>query len=275
MRWITLLLLIVNLCLFGWYWQQDQQRQRAFRGSQELPDVPSLRLLSEGAMPQRKVAEEPAQSGGETTAAEIEEVVTDAGTEAASAPVGELTASVAALSPVSQGVLSQTEPPAARQSYCYRLRYLDTIEEANAVANLAGVIDSRIDEQRQALEPDHWVYIPNPGRSAERRAIRKELSDMGFENYWIQRGVLKGQLSLGLYRHRGSAEALQDLLKGRGYDVKLYTKERYSLRYLVEILTLSTSEEAQALADLIGKRFPGTKSEKKLCEGLASVKGAE
>jgi len=331
-RWLTLLLLAVNLVLFGVYWQQEQQAQRTLARQQRVPEAPSIGLLAEAsqllvrasapalsalapdppepamssagggsetperasqALPSRGI---PAEEGllGDAVVAPLAVVPSLAAGESPSDASASAVSMAAVATPVEPVVEAEGEgrvEPAAEPavaatmpakgdkpaplSVCYRLAYFDTRRDAER--SVAALEQQRlvIDEERRELAPDFWVYILDPGRSALRRAMRKELSDMGFENYWIQRGPLKGQLSLGLYRNQESAEALQQLLQGRGYAVRIFEKTRYSVRYLVDIaLQSTTAAEGRWLAGL-STAYPLIKSEKKPCQGLASADAAE
>lgn len=302
MRWLTLLLLTLNLVIFAFYWQSQQQQAQLLQRQQRLPDAPRLRLLSEvDALQERRdeAAAESVLSVAVASTSADEAVLSSAvASTAVSAAISEseLTAvqgqasidaaasveknqavSVAIVSPSVVATPAPVEPAAEELvvTACLSLAYFDSREAAEAVAFGGEVVKQDVVEERQWLPSDYWVYIPDPGTSALRRNMRKELSDMGFENYWIQRGYLKGQLSLGLYRNQDSAQALMHLLQDRGFMPRIYENTRYSARYLVEIEVQSTEKGVAELRSALQRRYADIKTEKKPCQGLASLELAE
>ncbi len=277
MRWLTLLLIVLNLALFGYYWQRQQVEVEQQRQQVRLPPVPAWRLLNELADSSTPA---PASAASLTQAAPL-------AASASTAPADDLLSRAAAVPATAGATVVQPEEeadevvvatpevpaavPAVPSSSCYRLGVFSSFDQAQAVTALWQASGSRIDEQRTALDPDYWVYIENPGSGSARRALRQQLLDMGLDNYWVQRGELGGHLSLGLYRNKDSADALLHMLEGRGYPAKIYIKPRYQTRYVVELETqLSAREVEQALADT-ARRWGSVKSEKKPCQGLAST----
>jgi len=298
-RWLTLLLLAANLVIFAFYWQSQQRAERELARQRQLPEVATLRLLQEARppLPRTPAAAAPAAAvsgalaspaarvptpnqgaslGASASAPSVEAgTPSDAAAGDAAGPMPVEAAPGDILAETSRDPGSVAPVPVKAEPVCYRVAYFDTREDAETLSVEAGLTRTEVVEERQWLPSDYWVYIPDPGRSAQRRALRKELSDMGFENYWIQRGALKGQLSLGLYRSKDSAESLLHLLQDRGYMPRMYEKTRYSARYLVEIESLSSGDREPEWIARLGRPYPAIKTEKKPCRGLASTEVAE
>lgn len=233
MRWLFLILLLLNGALFGWFYQEQQARARmAERSAQAVPALGALTLLEEASPDQLR--ERPPAVAPEPPPAEA---------------------------------------PAAPR-YCYRLGPF--VSEA-----LAALFDRELDYApgrsevvagRIPVEPEYWIYVTRPGSEAERRALRRELKVDGLESYWVRRGELKGQLSLGLYRSHQSAEALLTALLDQGYPAKLYEKPRYEPAYFLDVTTENPGFPGAAWRREMARAHPDVKSEKKSCAGLATGK---
>lgn len=124
-------------------------------------------------------------------------------------------------------------------------------------------------------EDEYWVYIEAPDSLQSRQKLLQELRDLGLEVSLIQRGEHKGSLSLGRYSDRELAEALYKGVLSQGYAGRLL-----SVGTGVDDLSLWISLKGPLASDLkwLDDMLVGTaylKSEKKVCQGVASSKGHE
>ena len=80
--------------------------------------------------------------------------------------------------------------------------------------------------ERVAAEPEYWVHMPTSGTRDEVRRLRGELRREGFDNFIINDGELTGDLSLGLFRSQGRAEAVRTSLREKDYPAEIFLRPR-------------------------------------------------
>lgn len=127
----------------------------------------------------------------------------------------------------------------------------------------------------QMTADEYWVYIEPQESLSKRQEILQNLRGLGLEVSLVQRGEHKGSLSLGRYGDRDLAVALYEGVLSQGYDAKMLpiNSEKADLSLWIS-LTKALSSDLKWLDQLlIGTTYQ--KSEKKVCEGVASRQGHE
>lgn len=122
---------------------------------------------------------------------------------------------------------------------------------------------------------EYWVYIESPESLQARQELQQTLRQLGLEVSLIQRGQFKGHLSLGRYAERELAVALYEGVLAQGYAARML-----AVGTNVDELALWISIPPQLANGLnwLDELLAGTgylKSEKKVCEGVASDQGRE
>ncbi|WP_207062306.1 hypothetical protein [Motiliproteus sp. SC1-56] len=237
MRWLFLILVLLNGVLYAWFVTEQQARE--LRREQARPDhsgLDTLALLSEVPADQLKPRQVP-----EELAAEV--------------PVEE---------PLAPDV-------------CYRVGEFEEARAAGAFVDVLGngTLQAQVTKGLRPLAPDHWVYVQAPAGGLRVESLRRTLRVDGLDSYLVRQGPLSGQLSIGLYRNKESAEALLAALLDKGYPAKMFLKERFEPIYFVDIRTKASQEWHQRWQRKLAPGNPGLKNEKKSCEGVASEQGAE
>ncbi len=273
MRWFVLILLLLNVALYGWFVQEEESRQRmAQRELYAASDIAGLKLLSEvpvanlePRVQRQAVSALRAQPGVEAATGADKEAVPVEGVKAVK-PVKHV-------EPVAPE--AKKKPPAAL--YCYQLGPIEALSQAQRLAEGVGdwVERSEILDRRRELAPDYWVYIKTNGKSKTVKALQEKLRSNGLESFRIRQGELAGHVSLGLYRSQESAQALYDALVAQGYPADIFEKKRYKKFYLIDVETEKSNFTALLTRALQGSEANSVKSEKKVCERLASAKGRE
>lgn len=122
---------------------------------------------------------------------------------------------------------------------------------------------------------EYWVYLESPKSLQQREEMLQELRSLGLEVSLIQRGDFKGNLSLGRYSDRELAVALYEGILSQGYPGRLLPVGTNVDDLALWIsLTASLADELTWLDNLLAGT-PYLKSEKKVCEGVASQEGHE
>lgn len=211
MRWLTVLLLLANVSLFGWAYYQDLQgrmlqrlRAQSAREIAPLPaDVPSLRLLAESdELP--PLRQSPEQGEKHTGA--------DTGSQGFS-PATPVTST----------------PPLSGS--CYRIGPFTDASAAEALQD--GLRAQQFEVWRRQKEVKvkklFWVYLEPMGSAEQARQKVAELQSKGVKDYMlIQRGNLKNAISLGLFSYQDTVNRRLAELAQEGY--KPVVVPRYKTR---------------------------------------------
>ncbi len=311
MRWFVLILLLLNVALYGWFVQEEESRQRmAQRELYVATDIAGLKLLAEvpiaslerrvlrpiAPVPKPRPALNPeagvegegigegvAEGVSEGEAAGVEKKARLAAPEEGVANEGVVRADArgesGAIAKAGRSVTAVK--PQIKQPdlplYCYELGPIDTLAEAQRLVE--GVVDwvvrSEIRDRRRELAPDYWVYVKTNGKSQVVKALQERLKSNGLESFRIRKGGLAGHVSLGLYRSQESAQALYDALIAQEYPADIFEKKRAETFYLVDVKTEKNNFPLLLSNALQGDAANRVKSEKKVCVGVASDRDRE
>ncbi len=217
MRWLTILLLLGNVSLFGWqYYQYLQgrmlQRLRAQTEKAVVPlpaDVPSLRLLAEGDAlpPLRQMRDQGEKAGEDQTGSPL------------ASPPGPAT------SPPS------SSPAALLSGSCYRLGPFTDAAAVDALEEDLRAQQFEVWRKRKEIQVRKlfWVYLEPMGSAEQARQKLAELRSKGVKDYMlIQRGNLKNAISLGLFSYQDTVNRRLAELAQEGY--KPVVVPRYKTR---------------------------------------------
>lgn len=239
MRWIFLILLLLNGVLYVWFAQEQLQRERAEARMQ--PDhtglAPLVRLseVPPGRLQPRAVAPSPAAKPAPGPAAEV-----------------------------------YTAPPVP--TACYRVGLFADMPAAEAFLETLGdlPVGARVTPERRALEPDYWVYVKTPSSPREVTQLQRTLKVDGLDSDVIQEGALAGELSVGVYRSQDPAQALLTALLAKEYPAEIYLKLRWEQVYSIDINTENPQQWEAYWERLRGAGSPELKNEKKSCTRVAT-----
>lgn len=238
LRWTLLILLLANTLLYGWFYQEQEQRRKvADRVEKKVHGVAELDLLSE--VPES---------------------------------VLRLRKPKVVLAPV-----VEAEPQArADPLYCYRFGVFAEVRGLEAWLGEEGPGQLQLEQVEAAQLPSAYrVYISAPKKEKQRQELVESMRSVGLEAEWLSEGRLKGKLSLGVYQQKASANALELALHQQGYDAAVVEQKRYRYKYYLLLQTDSEVVASTPWVRSLLQKYPDAKSEKKLCQGLASIKGAE
>ncbi len=225
LRWLFLILLLLNGMLYGWFYQeQEQRRARGDRVQVPVAAVAQIELVSEVAdsrlrkhesKPRPKSTPKPKprpvwychRFGGFEEALDLNEW------------------------------LSKKAPGKI------------TLEQV----------------QLSALPSVYGVYIRADQRAEARQELLESMQAIGLEGEWADAEGLKGLLTLGVYEEAVSAEALHQALKQQGYDASVRERKRYRHENYLLLRTRSESVSGSSWVKSLLKQYPVIKSEKKRC----------
>lgn len=234
MRWIVVMLLVVNLAVFGWYRYAVSAPEAGNRLEAISPAGSGLKLL-----------DVPVGDGGYDRSGLLRD----------GAPVVEA---------VRGGSVDHVEMcgmigPFREQVSAKQVR--DRIQSLGAVVDLL--------EIPVTLRTDYWVHMgPYPSRE-EAMSMLRVLQQKGVDSFLIADGALANGISLGLFRQRSSADALLAQRKAQGHDAKL--REIPKVASELWVIIKEGAELADEARSQLLAVSPGTEYRKNPCGAIVST----
>ncbi|MET0025595.1 MAG: SPOR domain-containing protein [Sedimenticola sp.] len=246
MKWLFLLVLVVNVAIFAWGYQKEAGMEEASRVVVPA-GVGNIRLLSERA---------PGEMAHDADAGKAPLVVKEDGQpelplgsddeEVAPLPEPSAVAEVVAAADASDATEPEADEegsePVAQEPkslpYCGVLGPLDDEEAAKSItAKLERLaFNPLMREQSMIRTTGYWVLIP-PAKDQE-AAIEhvNALKAKGFKD--VRRffqGPLKNAVSLGIFSRRGNASNRQKEVEAKGFKVEIKPRVSESILYWIDI----------------------------------------
>ncbi|MEH6471320.1 MAG: hypothetical protein V7752_08720 [Halopseudomonas sp.] len=233
LRWLLLILLLLNGLLYGWFYQEQQHRKKlSDRVERRVHGVPELDLISE--VPE------------------------------------------SALRLRKQEVVEVAEVGVKRELYCYRFGVFKEARGLEAWLGDDGPGQLELEQRKAGPLPSFYQVYVTPSKQLEaRRELVQAMQNVGLEGEWVKQGELRNKLSLGVYQERASAQALERALQEQGYAAAVWEQQRFSYDYYLLLRTNSNVVSDSAWVRSLLQKYPTVKSEKKLCQGLATSQGRE
>lgn len=249
MRWLFLLLLLINLGVFLWGYQREMNMAHSIPAPK--PGVGNLRLWSE-VKPGRVIAEAPkvVQEAPPEIEPEVEPAAATEVEPVAAAP------EVVVSEPEPEPELEPVPAPEVTAepkvtTACFSLTYLETQEAAEAVAKklAAREVEAVIQDELVRVEAGYWVVIPTLPSDEEAKQKVRNLKAAGIRDVWrFTGGEKKNAISLGLFTNRVNAETVLKNAQAKGFSPKLEPRYRDDRRYWLEF---SSAEKQSLLAELL------------------------
>src|SRR5579885_3216752 len=258
-RTFSLLLLLANVALFGWLFNQQlyPSSDNLATSSTPLPaDVPTLRLLSElpSPPPRRDLA-------GETPGPE------EGQTPEPSAPPVE-PPPVPTIGGAEAGETAPTAPA------CYTLGpFADETQRAQVRQSLAARLQS-VRERGESSGPGRqWVYLgPYPSTAAAEKEMTA-LKARGVEDLFVVRqGANKNTISLGLFKEKTSVTERIREMKALGYEAHVEARHETPPSYWLDVAV----DAAQVSPAALQEALPGSAQTKVVdCAKIAGAGAAQ
>lgn len=218
MKWICLLLLVVNIGYFGWVLDQRTREEVRMRSSalQVADDVPRLKMISELQRPpvRRETVRvtQPRQRPDSADATDETDVEESAATDSP-----ELVTILPDIS--ASPAESMFAPSLLEANACFSFGPFTHRHRAKVLHDwlLARQSRARLRREDNSHKPLLWVYL-EPRAGAEAGATLQELRDRGIQDVsLIDRGDLKNAISLGLFATQASVNRRLQELEDQGY----------------------------------------------------------
>lgn len=219
MRWICIMLLLLNAVYFGWEYRREAERAIAQPGPQTILGAEPLKLLSELERPSSP------RVGKKRASAELK---AKQAAKQKPVPQGQLSAEehkpvMAALAelpdckvPAVAGASDQFAPDRLR---CHAIGPFPSAKTALDYRNLLNKHGALAAAQEQKCKEDvgrFWVYLL-PGREPD--SLSKQVADLGqrgIEDFMaIRTGPMEGAISLGVYNTKKLAQRRLEELRAK------------------------------------------------------------
>lgn len=248
MKWLVLVLLLLNVALFGFLWSNPQFGEpRVVESAYQATDVPGLVLLSE--------VPDPPKSGSATWSdGDADALPSGSGAppEAAQVPPDSVAAADAASTPQTDRVVPQGPVEDAQAATCYRVgpvvRRDDALELQRrfAGAALSGTV---AEETRTELR--HWIHLRGATSRQEARDLIMQLDERGFTDHLILNDPDElHTISLGVFRDRDRSERLLQQLRDAHFPAGLSPREVQTRVFWVEFPGLADGQR-RTLEELV------------------------
>ncbi|MES9844826.1 MAG: hypothetical protein ABW162_17225 [Candidatus Sedimenticola sp. PURPLELP] len=275
MRWLFLLLLLINGGIFIWGYSSEGE-QAVQTPVVSSPGVGNIRLLSELSSEDevQPEADDPVQ-GRLPEVVKREPVPVEQETPEITATVDGVAEETQAAVDGGEQVATEDEPvetlpaapePVLSQPYCGVLGPLEKSEAAKAIAAQLNQLGFETSSREQSLvrTTGYWVLIP--AAKDQQGAIKnlKALQDKGFKDVrrFLQ-GPLKNAISLGAFSRRVNAQSRRAEVEASGFKVEVRPRISDSIVYWID-LRLATGG-AERAADILRSNYPGLEIRKQSC----------
>lgn len=201
MRWLFVLLILLNGAVFGWLYHQQQTNPKV--------EAPSIVEPSEGE--QLELRSE-ARARALNKELQTDNNIQADSTEPAKKAPSETSQTQAKTEP------SKTEPVEDKVTRCYRSTPFNEQIDARLLAAKIKKLgyQASIETSKSAanLPTKYWVYVPKQGTKKDMQKIHTSLKKKNFDTFLITKGELAGAISLGIYRSKKSALNLEKEVTG-------------------------------------------------------------
>lgn len=142
-------------------------------------------------------------------------------------------------------------------------------ETANALRQrMLGLgVDGRVTQQDKPAEQEYWVYLPPLSSRAATLRLLKELQARKLDGFLIAQGELANGISLGIFPHENSAEAILERLRQGGYQAQIKRISRKQTVYWFEVSQGGERLVDEGTLQLLLKDFPGLQYTQSLVTG--------
>lgn len=123
---------------------------------------------------------------------------------------------------------------------------------------LLGVgVNGHIVQYQMEAEQEYWVYMPPLSSRAATLRLLKELQARKLDGFLITQGELSNGISLGIFQHENSAQAMFERLQQGGYQAKVKKISRQRPVYWFKVSASSERLIDETMLQALQNDFPG------------------
>ena len=239
MRWIILLLLLINTGYFAWGTFQQSQSVYAVQEPQTFERQAGKRLVLWSEVNNSTIrADEPTNTA--TRAEKANDIPP--------APAPRINDNCLTIGPF--------ETPDLADQVQQRLFSLGVSSREHADSNNG--------------DSDYWVHIPPlSDRNAAIRLLR-ELQGQKIDSFVITQGELKNGISLGLFSQEASANKVSRRLFDAGYETQIKALLKQPPAYWLHVMSGDAGNLTEEIQSVLAEEYNGLKILEKNCKSIAS-----
>ncbi len=289
MKWLFLLLLIINIGIFAWGYQQEQiERQPVLEAGGE---VGNMRLISE--LPDADEQEDIAVTAASDTtvvAAAAEE--SNPGHEAEQAETSETETATKKETAVEtepdtkkEKVAAAEETPQKPERKEQAKTDPDTVRRCGTIGPIndrqvakdieedlkKSNLEARLERSIEKEQIGYWVIIPPLADGSQAQAKIEELAQIGLKDIWHFRGGgMKNAISLGMFAQKENAEKFSNEVLQKGFKTEMQPRYINRTRYLVKFKINLTKTAADIMWRTVERKYSKNPFSEQTCEAIAT-----
>ncbi len=308
MKWLFLLLLIINFGIFAWGYQQEQQEKQPTIAAGA--DIGNMRLINEKKEEQKQDVVESTQepdieiAKAETVTSEMLEQPV-ANTAEANEDTQQTNTEVAENSESPQLTEASADPNAIIKSK-EQLTALDSdkpdsdniatdekaVEAKSETTSRCGTIgplkdrqvatkvledlqksqlEAKIEQSVEKKQIGYWVVIPPLADGSQAQAKIDQLTKVGLKDIWHFRGGgLKNAISLGMFSKKENAENFSREVLAKGFKTEMQPRYLNKKNYLVKFTITKPKTVTGLMWRMVERKYSKMPFSEQSCEAIAT-----
>jgi hypothetical protein len=295
MKWLFLLLLIINIGIFSWGYRQEQlpPSPTITAGA----DIGEMRLIGERQEKSDQAATEAAPAPTqEESVPETEQTATDETPSAGSDSPAETAEGVtapeqteeAAASPEKQQISASdtptqsdrpetgynpSEPEAEMTSRCGAIGPILDRKKAQGVLDDLKKLQfaPKLEESTEKQQIGYWVVIPHLGDGDQAQSMIERLAQAGLKDIWHFRGgELENVISLGVFSQKDNAENFSREVLAKGFKTEMQPRFLNKKRYTVKFNVTRPKNVTGIMWRMVEKKYSRMPFTEQSCEPIAT-----
>jgi hypothetical protein len=295
MKWLFLLLLIINIGIFTWGYQQEQLATKPPIAAGA--DVGNMRLVNElnkesgqtaiepepepakeevaaetetAAVPEQQESSEK-QTEDSTTEAkpDLEEDVTTAAADTKATTTPQIQAEVDR--PVADG--KAIEPKSETTSRCGAIGPIIDRQKAQKVLDELKKLkfEPRMEQSSKKHQIGYWVVIPHLAGSDQAKAVIEQLAQAGLKDIWHFRGgELENVISLGVFSKKENAENFSREVLAKGFKTEMQPRYLNKKHYMLKFNITRPKNVTGIMWRMVEKKYSKMPFTEQSCEPIAT-----
>lgn len=258
MKWLFLLLLIVNIAIFAWGYQQEQIPKPVVEAGEDIGDMRLISELAEESKAEDEAAPKQKEETGSLPISETEEQAASEGSQS------EQTSSEDA--PEQSTKPQQGEVAVSRCGVIGPLK--DRQEAKEIVEDLSqSELKAKLEREIEKEQIGFWVVIPPVEDGSQAQAKIEELAKVGVEDIWHFRGGgMKNAISLGMFAKKENAEKLSQEVLAKGFETEMRPRYINKTSYLVKFTISKPKNVAEEKWREVEEKYSKLPFKKQSCE---------
>lgn len=289
MKWLFLLLLVINIGIFTWGYQQEQLATKPHIAAGA--DIGNMRLISELKSESEQAAKQPASelAQAESTSGSGQMEPSQAQSSDATASKSDLLEEPISLEKSKPDTVAaaniQPPPDIAPDGNLVA----DSGEEMTSRCGAIGPIvdkqlaqkvlddlkklklESKMEQNSEKHQIGYWVVIPHLADSDKAKEVIEQLAQAGLKDIWHFRGgELENVISLGVFSKKENAENFSREVLAKGFQTEMQPRYLNKKRYMVKFNVTRPKNVTGIMWRMVEKKYSKMPFIEQSCEPIAT-----